>query len=1006
MNALVLALTLLLVAISPAQAGFLVPIILGTAFAATAAGIALTFAVNVVAGFALSFAAQKLLGQEQQTPVGGAELDLRADPDTPEVLLLGRVITAGSLAYAEAYGKRGDIDNSDLVQIIACADHPCQGFVTQFADEKEVTFTAAPVGTPGRTYSTSAENRGFLLDDYNGRVAIQFYTGTQTTADAFAVAALGTHPERPYTATRIGRNRTYVRMHYIYHQETITAPIPLRFVIDGIKLYDPRLDTTVGGSGAHRWSDLDTHTFTRNPVVIAYNILRGIRVKDSTGTAKHFYGLENTPAANLPLTNWFAAMNECDVVVDDEPQYQMGAEIPVSTEPLEVIKQIVKLCDGRFTELGGVYYFYVGAPGLPVISFDDGLLSGAKGDQFNPILPLEQRINYITAKYTSPEEGWVPKIAPPRTDAAMEAADGRRLSADLDLPMVQSASHIQRLQQQMLRRSRRERRHVIPLPQSCFGLIIPGEHIEWNSDRNGYVDKLFEVESFDIHLDLSLTVSMIEVDPDDYDWNAGTDLIVQPVGSLTVNRPDPKIIEGFTVTAIPHEGDTGAARPAILVSWDVPADGDLIAVDIEVRRTAEPTEVMFIRGTDVEFEAALILNGIAPVTQYDVRAKFVSANGYETSYSLWVTVTTPDTRFTRDELEETLDALLRRSEGEFIRLIDEARKEIDVVAASLQGIGSEMVERDGVVIRSLGARTANAEALVQQAFVAIADDMHALGAFMSTVQARFGEATATVEEIQLASSSPDAATAAFMLRLLTNNGANSADGFIRFIAASTATGATASFAVEINVGTFGTPDWRKAGIYLDAMAGFSRIRFVADQLRIGLTNTEAGDLVFESMSVDGVTKAGIRSLVIGDLTVLTRAIEHEGVTVPVFASLGSHTTLGGTFTDLFDFNLDDIDSDDAISVIVMVMPVANYLTASANRGQLRVRVNDDTIITSPIFSETGVVSDVSIPNLVAFTAVSGTGAPQDIRIRLDGISIAGSVAMNQATQILAIALKR
>ncbi len=41
-------------------------------------------------------------------------------------------------------------------------------------------------------------------------------------------------------------------------------------------LYDPRKDTTNGGSGAHRWGVSSTYEPTTNPIVMAYNIIRGI----------------------------------------------------------------------------------------------------------------------------------------------------------------------------------------------------------------------------------------------------------------------------------------------------------------------------------------------------------------------------------------------------------------------------------------------------------------------------------------------------------------------------------------------------------------------------------------------------------------------------------------------------------------------------------------------------------------------------------------------------------
>ncbi|MBN8956965.1 MAG: hypothetical protein J0H17_10390, partial [Rhizobiales bacterium] len=338
-----------------------------------------------------------------------------------------------------------------------------------------------------------------------------------------------------------------------------------------------------------------------------------------------------------------------------------GMEIKLSDEPLDAVKQIIRACDGRFSEVGGIYKVYVGAPGLPVASIVDGHLRADEGDSFKPVLPLMQRVNYVTATYMEPGDSWNPKVAPPRGNDEYEAIDGRRLEADLDLQLVQSAAHIQRLQLQMLKRSRRERRHTIPLGPEFFG-IEPGDIIEWNSDRNGYVDKLFEVDSVELFDNLNSSVSVIEVDPDDYDWNGETDFVEQPATSLVVDRPSPKIIEGFNVASFIYSGDTGTQYPAIGITWTLPEDGDVSGVRWQMRPTARPDDVATGNTDDVAAEAVVILGGLQPLTGYDARARFESFNGYASDWSLWQSVTTPNVSILASQLEDQIKKTLAQVE--------------------------------------------------------------------------------------------------------------------------------------------------------------------------------------------------------------------------------------------------------------------------------------------------------------------------------------------------------
>ncbi|TXR46351.1 hypothetical protein [Phyllobacterium endophyticum] len=62
--------------------------------------------------------------------------------------------------------------------------------------------------------------------------------------------------------------------------------------------YDIRRDSTNGGSGAHRWDNPATWEPSDNPVVLIYNIIRGIYY----GT-EWVYGGQNLPAYRLPASN-------------------------------------------------------------------------------------------------------------------------------------------------------------------------------------------------------------------------------------------------------------------------------------------------------------------------------------------------------------------------------------------------------------------------------------------------------------------------------------------------------------------------------------------------------------------------------------------------------------------------------------------------------------------------------------------------------------------------------
>ncbi|MDQ2083087.1 phage tail protein [Xanthobacteraceae bacterium Astr-EGSB] len=784
---LLLTIAVVLSLVAPAEAGFLVPLIGGAVFAATAAGAALSFALNVVGAFAVSYVAGKLLAksktQDSGVQAGGTQLDIRVDADVPMSLLVGYAVTAGSLVDARTYGKRGDDDNSDLIEIVSLGDCECDG------------LEAAIVEGQQRALGADDGYRGQVVDGYDGKLALKFYNGRQTAADAFSVAAFGSAAQ-PWDGAAIGTSVTYVRLHSIYNREKVPGRLSWKFVVRGKPMYDPRKDSTVsGGSGTHRFADLATHEWTRNLAVIAYNILRGIYILDGNGDRQFFYGLENTRAAQLPLDVWFAAMNECDVAIalaggGTEPQYTAGGEITLDTEPLEAIKELIKACGGRFVEIGGIYKLYVGAPGLPVMAIDDGSLIAAVEDRFKPFLPLESRINHITGKYTSPADGWIDAVAPARSREDWRAEDGRRKSADLDAPMVQSGTQMQRLMEQFLNRSRRERKHILPLPPPAF-VLEPGDVIQWTSLRNGYTAKEFEVDSADYATNLDTTISATEVDGTDFDWDIGQELPL-PDGLIVTTRPAGKVVTDFDVAAFVFLGDRGTKRPAIRLTWEDPEDGDAIGVSYEIRSFADISNATTYSTTDADVVASgmlTILAGLQPLTIYQVRARFISFNGYSCDWSLWQPVTTPDTRIDRDELSRSMDARLRQLEEQLPDILT-VRKELDALSGAVNTQVTTLVERLGRVNIGAGARYQENKASVEIALAATAGIDSALAEL----------------EIELGAQIEDMGTTI------------TAGGRIRFVTSTTVSGAIASVAIEVNTGTPETPTWSKAGIYLDAIS--------------------------------------------------------------------------------------------------------------------------------------------------------------------------------------------
>ncbi|MDP3961789.1 MAG: phage tail protein, partial [Pseudorhodobacter sp.] len=556
---------------------------------------------------------------------------------TPASFILGRYATAGAAAApAMSHGKAGKVPNAYLTYVIDLGDVPGQTLLRLMIDDEyaEIGTVADPdYGLPVGGRFTMAETGAVFA-------WVKYLDGSQIAADPMLLAKYGSYPERPWTTDMVGTGICQAIVTFRYNTEIFTSLPGVRFEIGGIPLYDPRLDTSVGGTGAMRWADRATWAGSDNPAVQIYNILRGISLPGGA-----IWGGE-AAADDLPLGSWFAAMNECDLLIamadtTTQPQYRSGFEVMIDAEPAGVIEELLKGCAGSVAESGGVWTIHVGAPALPVYFFDDGTVIVSKPQDLDPFPGLADTYNGLHASYPEPDSLWESKDAPPLYNATFEAADqGRQLVADLALPAVPYGDQVQRLMRAYIEEERRFARHVITLPPEAL-VLAPLDTVAWTSARNGYSAKLFEVVEVVDDLFTGLQqASLRERDPADYDWSSAFELPSSP-GSGVLVVPAALAVPTFALTGITLDDATAVARrPALRLSWDGTALDGVPALEFEVRLAGTATVVQRGSTHSVEAGALVLADGILSATAYEARARLVIKR--PKVWSGWATATTPN----------------------------------------------------------------------------------------------------------------------------------------------------------------------------------------------------------------------------------------------------------------------------------------------------------------------------------------------------------------------------
>lgn len=597
--------------------------------------IQLVLSLVVSVGLSLLKQAQRQTPPDQPQP--GVRGSLQVGGDTPLSFIAGRYATGGHLEYAGTWGNAGKTPNAYFTKVISLSDLPIQSLTAIYINGERCTVlwgeTETAQGWPVAEYRVGGVDHVWL----------RFYDGTQTVASAFMVSKFGSS-SRPWGSDRIGRGVAYVEVTALVNRELFPGFPDYRFEVDGIDLYDMRLDGTAGGTGSQRDDDQATWAFSDNVVAFISTIQKGLYFD-----GQWVWGLQDAvPTGRQPYANWKRALDYCDDLIEldgggTEKRFCFGAEISVDQQPIDVIENLLKSCSGRMAEVGGAYKIVAGDPGEPVYSFTDDDVIISVGQRFDPFPGLQETQNAITATYPEPSEAWNMKEAPPRYSSALEAEDdGRRLPAHVKYEYVSSGTQVQRLMKSAIDEARRFRSHSHTMPPE-FWEIEPLDVVAWSSVENGYDTKRFLYVGGDDLPDGDQVVVLKETDPADFEWTPEIDEFPFSLGSIVSERPPAQLATGFSVIGVAIYDDNAKAKIATLrIGIDNSLD-DVRATLVKARLKSTgvvvyTTEFPYEKGGADTYNLPIAL---FPLTAYEAQGKYIPFSARETTASSWLEATTP-----------------------------------------------------------------------------------------------------------------------------------------------------------------------------------------------------------------------------------------------------------------------------------------------------------------------------------------------------------------------------
>ena len=514
--------SVLLIAVAVAIVVFAAPI--AAAFAASTFGVgAVGATLAIVHAIGISLALSALGSLFRKTPTMSdstlSRLNTTVVPTTPRKIVFGTTAAGTDIRYFEIYGS----DQIEVVQVIALASHQVHA-IKQFYVDTDLTWQANGDGTQLASNQTV---NGSIVHNNKGFNSFRAVPcGNSTNATGCASGSIWTR-----TATFTGCAYLLVDWHDDSKVWTSGLPTKVTTIVDGCPVYDPRLDTSVGGSGPHRIADQATWSFVngstsigRNPALCLLTYLIGWRLN-----GKLMWGM-GVPASAINIENFKTYANICEEQVllangvSTIQRYTCDGIFSTSDTHETVISAIsAAMGSCQFTDVGGLYGFIGGYDDTmgPIQAYYETDIVGGQGSpsayHWQPSGTTSETYNIVEGQFADPTQLY--QLTNWGTIEVDPLPDSIRRSMTLDLACVNRAETCQRIAKQNLLRE--------TLAQGMFtcnmgprGFIVEvGSLVTWTVPSMGWQNKLFRVqEQHEVH-DMIYQMTFREEDSAVYAWD-------------------------------------------------------------------------------------------------------------------------------------------------------------------------------------------------------------------------------------------------------------------------------------------------------------------------------------------------------------------------------------------------------------------------------------------------------------------------------------------------------
>ena len=385
-----------------------------------------------------------------------------------------------------------------------------------YIDDKLVTWSGSLTDGTVRTVSSADTN---FYKDGASLISVQGFYGLDSQSTS-SLLDESTNWDSNYKLSGVA----YVAFKFTWNQDAFNGLPDVKVTLKGKKIYDPRLDSTKGGSGSHRESTSSTWAYSNNSALILLDYLRNTRYGKGLPTS----------AFETNYDSFKSSATTCDTLVTP---YTSGTAINLLTtnavldssqKVIDNVRELLTPMKAIFTYTQGKYKLIIEDSGSTVLSLNkDNIIGGIKilGEKKN------SKYNRVVGTFCNPTKNWQNDTVsfPPFDDSTLPSGDqfATMLAEDnsillegrFDFKHITNPYQAEELCEIILRRSRNALGVELRCTSEALNVTI-GDIVDLTYVTGGFSAKPFRVMGLSINSDSTVSLQLVEHQDNFYTWSS------------------------------------------------------------------------------------------------------------------------------------------------------------------------------------------------------------------------------------------------------------------------------------------------------------------------------------------------------------------------------------------------------------------------------------------------------------------------------------------------------